>query len=414
VNVTVSHLGRAGVTLLPVAAFFLVGLLLLPHLDTPTSHFFLLLLVVSSAVVLLGELTLLLFLQRLRLRRYRALIDACQEALAGNADCRPHVQGDPALLPLARLLNTMLDTIALAHKHSQQQQGAILRHQHEQAEWRTQVQTTHAAQAHLTTQLQNTQTAHAHLSAQVQHLLRALRPVLQGDLRVRADVLPGEVGLLAEVCNTLMEETITLVRWTRSSSQQFSTQTRTLLTGTITLAQQVEDQLLHFSQMIEATEQMMACLHHINTTLQLSLDSMCTLQTQFQHQQHTTQGQTDLLRQLEHTARYHLQLLTDLAQTTRSHATLAQALIAQCSTLAQGLHQSSIGVLQTAEQLTAVAWMAEQREEALRTLQLPEPPLPEAASPPHRAGEKRQMPSTTPSSPLPPEQGEEHFQAHLV
>ncbi|HEY4387803.1 MAG TPA: hypothetical protein VGN34_25415, partial [Ktedonobacteraceae bacterium] len=188
-----------------------------------------------------------------------------------------------------------------------------------------------------------------------------------------------------------------------------------LLTGAITLAQQVEDQLVHFSQMIEATEQMLVCLHHIRATLQLSLDSMYTLQTQFQHQQHTTQGQTDLLLQLELTARYHLQLLTDLTQTTQLHATLAQALIAQCATLAQGLHQSSIGVLQTAEQLTAVAWMAEQREEELRTIQLPEPPLPEAAPPPpHRAGVKRQMPSAPPSSPLPPAKGEEHFQAHLV
>jgi hypothetical protein len=155
-----------------------------------------------------------------------------------------------------------------------------------------------------------------------------------------------------------MEETITLVRWTRSSSQQFSKEARILLACTIPLAQQVEDQLLHFSQMIEATEQMMTCLHHISTTLQLSLDSMCTLQTQFQHQQHMTQGHTDLLLQLEHTARYHLHLLTDLTQTTRSHATLAQTLITQCSTLAQGLHQSSIAVLQTAEQLTTVAWVA--------------------------------------------------------
>ncbi|HEY4385117.1 MAG TPA: hypothetical protein VGN34_11665, partial [Ktedonobacteraceae bacterium] len=168
------------------------------------------------------------------------------------------------------------------------------------------------AQAHLTTQLQTTQIAHAHLSTQVQSLLRTLRPVLQGDLRVRADVLPGEVGLLAEVCHALMEETITLVRWTRSSSQQFSKETRTLLTSAITLAQQVEDQLRHFSQMIEATEQIMTSLHHIHVTLQLSLDSMGTLHMQFQHQQHSPQGQSDLLLQLEHTARYHLQLLTDL------------------------------------------------------------------------------------------------------
>jgi len=411
----VSYLGRAGVTLLPVAALLLVGLLLLPHLDAPTGHFLLLLLVVSIAAVLVGELALLWFLQRLRQRRYQALIDACQEALAGNADIRPHMQGDPALLPLARLLNTMLDTIALAHKHSQQQQGAILRHQHEQAEWRTQVQTAQTAQTHLSTQLHTTQIAHAHLSTQVQHLLRTLRPVLQGDLRVRVDVLPGEVGLIAEVCNALIEEVITLVRWTRSSSQQFSTQARTLLTSTIPLAQQVEDHLLHVSQMIEATEQMMTCLHHIHATLQLSLDSMCTLQTQFQRQQHTTQGHTDLLLQLEHTARYHLHLLTDLTQTTQAHATLAQTLITQCSTFAQGLHQSSIGVLQTAEHLTAVAWISEQREEELRTLQLPEPPSPEAAPPPHLAGVKRQKsPSTPPSSPHPPEKGEEQFQAHLV
>jgi hypothetical protein len=401
VKLTVLHLERAVVALLPTIVLLLVGLFALAHLDPRSTHFFLFLLSVAISAILLGEYAILFLMQRTRQRHYCALIEACQECLAGQEESRPHMQGDPALLPLARMLNSLLDTVKLAHKHSMQQQRSILRHQQEQADLRA--------------QFQSTQTAHIHLTTQLHAILRILSPVLQGNLCVRAELFPGEVGDLADLCNALIEEVIKLVRWTRSSSQQLTTQTRTLLNGTVELAQQVENQLLHFSQATESAEQMAACLQRSHGTLQISLDTLHTMQAQLQQQRRFSTDSTGFLQHLEQAISDQIHLLADVAQVTRSQVMQAETLITECYTFARDLHQSSCGVLQTAEHLAAVTLLAEQWEQEVRTFQLPElqtlPQLPETRVQPAL---KSPLPPAPPALRPPSHTAEGHISVHLL
>jgi hypothetical protein len=110
----------------------------------------------------------------------------------------------------------------------------------------------------------------------------------------------------------------------------------------------------------------------------------------------------DLLHHLKQTARAHLHLLTNLTQTIQTYTILAETLIKQSSTFVQGLHQSSVSVLQVAEHVTALAWLAEQRAEEVHTLLLPESPAspqPTTSASLHATHAKGQPPST--ATPLP-------------
>lgn len=332
---------------LPVAAVLLVGMEALKRMENTDISLFLLVLLACAAGVFFGEMALIRLMQRAVKEQFQEVVLGCQEYIAGNRSKRLTVHGDNALTSLANVLNTLFEAIAREKPPT------------EKPIERANVQPAASSQA-------------AQVEVQLQKLIQEITPVMSGDLRVHANVPSGNVGIIADICNALIEEIVELVQWTRYSAEQVTGGTRTLLSGSIELAEAVETQMLRFSQTTEAVEKLVAFLQRLSSSLHMSFENMQEIQTRVQQRTRSMGETDDFLQQLHTEAHQQAQLLEDILNSTQSNTTLAEAMISDFYAFAKRIHASSTGILQTAEHINTLSSLAEQWHNAVVAFQLPD------------------------------------------
>jgi hypothetical protein len=355
-------------SILPVAAILLIGMESLKRMEHIDIGLFLFILFACIVGVFIGEVLIIRLMQRATKAQFHEIVLACQEYIAGNRARRLTVHGDNALVTLTRVLNTLFEVVA--HEKASPEVADIPRRE------QPIMQSPLFAQKDNSKQLQQ-------LDSQVQQLIREITPVKRGDLRVRASLPAGNVGVVAEICNALIEEIVELVQWTRYSAEQVINGTSTLLGSSIELAEVIETQLSRFSQTTEEVEKLVAFLQRLNNSLQLSVEMIQGIRDYLQKQMAQTPAEAEfLLERLDTDTRRQAQLLERVLSSTQSNIALAESMISDFYTFAQRIHQSSTTILQTVETINILAKLAEQWRNAVIAFQLPDESLQQLAQAP--------------------------------
>ncbi len=356
---TIMRLEIIFASVLPVSAVLVVGTIGIEQMIHVDARVFLISILICAFIVFFGEMIVIQILQRATRAQFTELIDTCHEYIAGNRERRVTLSGDNALTTLATTINNLLDTTSGA----EQEQNKI------------------ASDADTVDSLQ--------LSKQVQNLIRDIKPVTEGDLRVTIEVPQGNIGIIADICYALIEELADQVRWTRYSSEQVIGAAATILHGTIELAQTVEMQMLRFSETTAVVEKLVAFIQRLSNTLQVSVEMSQDLRGHLQQQidlvaqteeaPHEGTSSSEFTRQshilamqLNDNIERQVQLLEEVSRSTQSHTALGETMITDFYTFAQRIHQSSTGILQTAEHINEMAQLARRWQDAVMVFQLRE------------------------------------------
>jgi uncharacterized phage infection (PIP) family protein YhgE len=323
---------------LPVVAVLVVGVTATKQMTGLDSHSLLSVMIISAVCAFFGELYLTRLMQHLTRKQYDELVAVCQAYVAGDRTRRPIIHGDNALRELASALNAVLDAASKAPPL--------------------------AADSYASREM-------LELNRQVQKLVQDMTPVTEGDLRVKAEVFPGNIGAIANICNSFVEALVDLIRWTRYSAEQTISRTNNLLENAIELAQTAEAQMLRFSQTTEAVERLLAFIQSLNGTLRVSSEVVQEMQTCVQ-QLDAAQLPDTARERLNASIQRQSELLQEALQATQTNASLAESMVSGLYVFAKRIHQSSTGILKTAEQLNALSSLAEQWHQSVSALRLPE------------------------------------------
>jgi hypothetical protein len=335
-------------SIFPTAAILVVGVVGIEQMQAMDVRFFLTVLLASALVVFYAEHTLISFMQRATRKQFDELVLVCQDYLGGNRERRPDIFGDNALSSLARALHTLLDAVSQSAQPASPHADVLL-----------------PVKAKNSEQTQQ-------LDIQLQKLIREIMPVTNGDLRVRAEIPQGNIGIIADLCNAFIEEVIELVQWTRYSSTQITNGTRTLLNCSIDLAQTAETQMHRFSQTTKTVETLSAFLENLCSTLQLNVKAVQEIQTYMsQYAADTSFEEKYFLQCLETGTKRQEQLLEEVLNSAQSNVTLARSLVSDFYTSARRIYESSAGILQAAEHIKSISALAEQWYNAVIAFQLP-------------------------------------------
>lgn len=338
-------------SILPTTATLFVGVISIEQMQELDIRFLLAVLLVSAAVCCL-EYAIISFMQRTIRNQADELVLVCHDYLSGDRQRRPDVSADHALSTLARTLHMVLEAAS---------QDAL-----------PESSLANASSKNMPSNTGREPEQSQQLDTQIQKLIREIMPVTQGDLRVRAEIPQGNIGVIADLCNAFIEEIIELVLWIRYSSSQIKNATNGLVSGSIELAQTAETQMLHFSQTTKMAETLTNDLENFYGTLQLNADVVQKLQMYVrQYVAGASFEKHDLLQRLEADTKHQEQLLEEVLSSAQSNVMLAKSLISDFYTFARRIYESSVGVLQAAEHIKSVSALAEQWYTTVTAFQLP-------------------------------------------
>jgi methyl-accepting chemotaxis protein len=338
-------------SLTPAAVILVVAVIGTLQVMRANPLLFVLVCVLCAAITAGCELALLWQMQRALKDQFADIIMVCRHFMAGKKDVRAVVQKDNELATLARTINSLLDTIKLQVSEP------------------------------VTTQKKE----EPQLSSQLQQFLREISPVMDGDLRVKATIFAGDLGIIADVCNYLVEELAQHIKWTRYSSNQVITVTRDLIERSIELAQSSETHMLRIAETTETVEKLVAFIQRLGDILQLSVDLVQGTQSHLQEKRvngengargirimDSTPHTDQLLDQLDTDTQRQARMLESALNATQEHVTLAESMIEGLYVFAQRIHESSTQVLSTAERVGSLVTLAEQWRSSVASFQLVE------------------------------------------
>jgi methyl-accepting chemotaxis protein len=345
-------------SVLPVATILVLGVVGSQQMATRNSNAFIISTLLAAVVVFCGEIGIILFMQRAIKRPFAEFVDVCVAYLSGDKEQRipVPVEGNDKLAELARLLNTLLDRLtSLPQEISQSAQQQVYQ-----------------------------------VNEQLNQLIRQIEPVLNGDLRVHAQVTSNQPGVLSNICNTLIDELAQLVDWTRDASDQIITSTGKLLERSIDLAQTAETQMLRLSQASEAVTVVVTFIQRTSEIVQLNADVMREIQRYLaqQKEHHFSSVEREaladndadgeqsvaLLERLEWLStetKQKVALLDEVQRSTQVTIVTANAAISDIYSSAQRINEASMGVLQAAEEMNSLSSTAETWQESVAIFQLP-------------------------------------------
>src|SRR5579884_1278409 len=327
-------------SLLPAAAILIVAVIGAIPVMHANMLLFVLVCLLCAGLVAGGELALLWQMQRAIKEQFADIIMVCRHFMAGNKDIRAVIQKDNELAILARTINALLD-----HVKQQDLSAASISASRRKDE--------------------------PQLSNQLQQFLREIAPVMDGDLRVKATIFAGDLGVVADVCNYLIEELAQHIKWTRYSSDQVVTVTGDLIKRSIELAQSSEAHMLRIVETTETVEKLVAFIQRLGDVLQLSVDLVQGTQTHLhgklsagqaprgiKRMDASSTGQLEissptgqLLEQLDTDTQRQAKMLENALNATQEHVALAESMIEGLYLFAQRIHESSTQVLSTAERV---------------------------------------------------------------
>ncbi|HLZ63261.1 MAG TPA: hypothetical protein VKR06_40530 [Ktedonosporobacter sp.] len=387
-------------SLLPASAILLIGVVGSRFIVPAFAGNFLFFFLLTALIVFFAEFALLATMQRAIKAHFSNLIAVCQAYLAGNKERRAALHGDQDLTTLlAKALNALLDSVARPVAQVPPQQAPqpvpypmgqqipqpapypMGQQAPQQVPQSVPQPISFAAPkptAQPVTQKRPVVQDETPLKRQLKQLVEEINPVMDADLSVKATVAAGDVGIVADICNYLVEELVQNVQWVRFASEQIITATHNMLDHSIELAQTFENQIGQLSQVTETVETLVTFIQRLSNTLQLSADiahedyehvkeQMNGTNSQLAHMLNNTQAHAAL----EQDTQRQIELLDQALEGTQEHTALAESIIGDLYTFAQRMHQSSTGVLNTAERIGALIALAEQWRNSVSAFELP-------------------------------------------
>jgi hypothetical protein len=314
--------------------------------------------VLWGLAIFFGEWVILNYLHHRAISQFVALTSICQAFLQGDRKQRAIVQGSHEVQALARVINELMDL----------QQNVSPAQKEVAAKQVIDIDMTR-------------------IQRQLRQLVNELYPALEGDLRVQAVLSEGLVGDVGDFCNTLVEKMVQFTRWTLYASEQTLTNSRLLLERSVTLAKATEAEMITLSQVTRSTEQIVSSIQRMGSTLQLGLDAIRETAGCLQYVTVSQAGQVlqpvslerdsrsqipDQVKQESGGVEHPVRLLEDVVYLIPDTVHVAETMMNDLYTLVQQMHQSGTAILQTTEQIDFMINLAEEWQNLVRGVQLPE------------------------------------------
>jgi methyl-accepting chemotaxis protein len=246
-------------SLLPVIAILIVGVAGTEQMVNTDIRLFVLVFSFCACVIFCCEFALIRFMQQMLRKQssrevtasqdYSEFIAVCEDYVAGNTQKRIAVyEKNKSQEKLARALNALLDLASQKQRPSATQEAKDVGRD---------------GAAPATSDL---------LNKQIKQLIQEISAVKDGDLRVRAQVNPGDIGVIASICNHLIEQLVQVVLGVRWASDDIVDATSNLLEHYIKLAQTTETQVQHLSHITEVAEKIVTYIQRLNSALHVSIE----------------------------------------------------------------------------------------------------------------------------------------------
>lgn len=367
---------------IPVAAILVVGAVGTQHIDPTQVITFTIIFLLCAVLSFIGERAVITLLQRAMERQYTDMLTVCQDFMAGNKEQRILIHTESEQAKLAGLINTLLDQHNyLTRKVATPPQPILAPAQLPP----TPPAPVSMSVARPTSQPSPDTQEAAKLNAQLELLLNELSPIVNGDLSVRATIPEGYIGVIADTCNSLIEELGQFTKWTRYASQQVASSSHSILDRSIDMAKTTETQMMRLSQSTESVEKLVAFIQRMSSSLQLSVDVSREIHKHIQlgrrQLAQNAPESENLLKRLAGETQRQTKVLEEVLASTETTASIAESLIGDLYTIAQHIHQSSTGVLKTAEKISELEALAERWGSAASAFTLDEDETEEQSQP---------------------------------
>jgi methyl-accepting chemotaxis protein len=342
------HLQQLLASIIPVAVILLIGAYGSQNMQEENSIIFTGIFLLAAIVTFAGEYQVIALMHNARSKQYAELTTVCQEFLAGNQTVKATVREKNELATLAEAINQLLE-------QQRQLQQSVNAHPPAKA-------------AATNAQMQESQL----IKRQLQRIITDLKPMANGDLRVRTALAGGVVGAIADTCNSLVEELAQFVKWTRYASQVVITTSGGVLARSLELTKNTETQIHSISNATHNIEEIVAYMQHLSNTLHLSFDISKEIQGNVQDTLQTNQATDTPILQLMNEMQRQTNLLGGLLDGAEKTSTLAESLIDELYTVAQQIYQSSVSLLKTIERLSELEVLAQGWSNATSSLMIEE------------------------------------------
>lgn len=338
------HLQQLLAAIIPVTAILLIGAYGSQNVRMEDSILFSMLFVLVAIVAFVGEYMVISMMQKARSKQYTALTTLCQEFLAGSQEVKAPVKAAGELGELAEVINQLMEKQRQLQKSLKANPPAKLAATNTRAQENTLLQ------------------------QQLQRIINDLSPMSNGDLRVSTPPVDGIVGIIADTCNSLVEELAQFVKWTRYASQVVVTTSQSVLNRSLEFTKSTESQIQSLSHTTHNIEEIVAFMQHLSNNLHLSYNISKEVQHNIQEKLQNSPIVDTPLLQLMNEMHRQTALLEGVLTTAEETSTLAESLIDELYTVAQQIYQSSVGSLKTIERLSELEVLAERWNSATTAL----------------------------------------------
>ncbi len=329
---------------MPAAAVLLIGAYGSQIVPQDHAIIFTILFLLASVATFMGEQKINSYIQEIQGRRYLELAEVCHAFLGGNWALRITIQEESELSELAEAINLLLE-----------KQRQLLQHPHVPPTPQTPPPTPRPAPSTPIRQSHNNDLTL--FKEQLTLIIRELAPVAEGDLRVRVSLSDDLVGIIADACNSFIEELAQFVKWTRYASQVVTTASQSILGRSIEMAKSAEDQMQQIAKTTDSMEKIVVFMQHLGNTFHLNSAMAKELQSDVREHMHDTNS-TSLERLLDESQRQ-IESFDDMLTALETVSTLAESLIGDLYTLAQQTYQSSVSALKTVKRLRELEALAQ-------------------------------------------------------
>lgn len=242
------------------------------------------------------------------LRQLGRLLRLIHQVNAGDLQQRAHLSGKHEIAVVAGAMNEMLDTIT-----------RLLR---KEETWRQE------------------------LEEELELLIEQVSPIGEGDLRLQAEVTSGQLGLLADVFNHMVEQLATLVARVHSSAARTATAANSLVHQASELAQGAEQQA---RQLIQANEEMEQVATTASDVARLAHSSVMAANETVNSARHGGEAALQVLERVTHSAEQ-VQIVEEYMSVLSHHSQEITTIVALIEGIAQQTQMLSLNAEVQAEQ----------------------------------------------------------------
>jgi hypothetical protein len=332
-------------SLLPAVAILSIGVVgtrwIMPAYAGP----FIIILLLCTLALFFAEYTFIASMHETIKQQFSDLIAVCQDYQAGNKQRRAQPQGDQNLITtLAQAINALLDFV------TQQEKRQIL------------------------AQKGMEERSEQFYKQRLKQLAHEIAPVMDGDLRQKVMIADGDIGVVIDACNYLIEGFVQQIKWTRQASEQVIKGAHEMVECSIEFAQTIETQMKRLSGAIETGEKSVAFIQRLSDILQLCVNLLLDMQAplgpgdtdEYPRYPMLVNGSSQEHQPVPRRAerfnadmQQQVQLLEEALQAIQEHTVTAESMIGDLYSFAQHIDHSSSAVLNTAEHIGSLATHAE-------------------------------------------------------